>query len=147
MKILNHSPLRNARGMTLVEILIVLAIVGSLMAVIGGTVMDKFQKAKVRETGLRMSQLVNGINEYYGDCDKMPTSLQNLIQSPGDECANWGPKPYVKKDVLKDAWSNEFVYSSDGAEFQLKSLGKDKKEGGDGFNKDITNEPEENAEK
>ncbi len=139
MKKLLQSRLNNSRGMTLVEILIVLAIVGSIMAVVGGKVMTSFQKSKVKQTGIIMSQLSSALNIYYSDCSKMPQSLKNLIESPGDEeCADWGPEPYVKKDLLKDAWNTDFIYESDGSTFTLKSLGKDKREGGSKFDKDIS---------
>lgn len=135
--------------MTLVEILIVLAIVGSIMAVVGGKVMTSFQKSKVKQTGIIMSQLSSALNIYYSDCSKMPQSLKSLIESPGDEeCADWGPEPYVKKDLLKDAWNTDFIYESDGSTFTLKSLGKDKREGGSKFDKDISyDEKEASSEK
>lgn len=146
MKVLLQSRLNNSRGMTLVEILIVLAIVGSIMAVVGGKVMTSFQKSKVKQTGIIMSQLSSALNIYYSDCSKMPTTLKALVESPGDaECADWGPEPYVKKDLLKDAWNTDFVYESDGSTFTLKSLGKDKREGGSKFDKDISFDEKESA--
>jgi general secretion pathway protein G len=148
MNNLKNSPLQNARGMTLVEILIVLAIVGSLMAVIGGTVMERFQKAKQRETKIIMSQISSALSMYYSDCGKMPQALSALVQSPGDgECADWGPEPYVKKELLKDAWKTDFVYSSDGSNFELKSLGKGGQEGGSKYEKDLPFEEQDSTEK
>jgi len=147
MKTFLKTKLNNSRGMTLVEILIVLAIVGSIMAVVGGKVMTSFQKSKVKQTGIIMSQLSSALNIYYSDCSKMPQSLKALIESPGDEeCADWGPEPYVKKDLLKDAWNTDFIYESDGSTFKLKSLGKDKREGGSKFDKDISFDEKESAE-
>ena len=143
-----RSSLKNARGMTLVEILIVLAIVGSLMAVIGGSVFEKFQKSKVKQTGIIMTQIANAINIYYSDCGKMPSSLENLLSSPGDgDCADWGPDPYLKKDLLKDAWKHDFIYESDGSNFSLKSLGKDGREGGTKLDKDIPFEEKDSTDK
>lgn len=148
MQILKNSPLRNARGMTLVEILIVLAIVGSLLAVIGGNVMGNFQKSKKKETTIIMSQVANGLNMYYSDCGKMPQALTALIESPGDgECADWGPEPYVKKDLLKDAWKHDLVYTAEGSNFTLKSLGKDGREGGTKYDADMNFEEKEPTEK
>lgn len=143
-----NSPLRNARGMTLVEILIVLAIVGSLLAVIGGNVMGQFQKSKVKETGIKMSQISSALNMYYSDCGKMPTTLKGLIESPGDgECADWGPEPYLKKDLIQDAWKHDFLYEADGSNFTLKSLGKDGREGGSKYDKDISFDDKEANDK
>lgn len=138
----------NSRGMTLVEILIVLAIIGSIMAVIGGRVMTSLQKSRVKQTGIIMSQLSSALELYYSDCNKMPQSLKALIESPGDEeCADWGPTPYVKKDLLKDAWSRDFVYESDGSTFSLKSLGKDGREGGSQFDKDLSFDEKDSSDK
>lgn len=146
MKFNKNSFLKNSRGMTLVEILIVLAIVGSLLAVIGGNVMENFQKSKKRQTTIIMSQIASALNMYYSDCGKMPPSLKGLIESPGDdECADWGPEPYLKKNQIKDGWDNDFVYESDGNTFSLKSLGKDKRPGGSKFDKDFSFEEKENT--
>ncbi|MEY4615389.1 MAG: hypothetical protein RJB66_349 [Pseudomonadota bacterium] len=137
MNILKNSPLRNSRGMTLVEILIVLAIVGTLMAVIGGNVMGKFEKAKRKTTGIILENVSNAIQTYNSDCGKLPPTLGALIENPGAECADWGPEPYIKKDMLKDAWKHDLVYETDGGNFTLKSLGKDGREGGSKNDKDI----------
>lgn len=148
MNILKNSPIRNARGMTLMEILIVLAIVGSMLAVIGGNVMENFQKSKKKETKIILSQVAQALQMYYSDCGKMPSSLNNLMQNPGEgECADWGPEAYVKKDLLKDAWKHDLVYSAEGSNFSLKSLGKDGREGGTKYDKDISFEEEDQGDK
>lgn len=144
---MKNSPLRNARGMTLVEILIVLAIVGTLMAVIGGNVMGKFEKAKRKETGIILNQVASAIQMYNADCGKLPSSLDALINNPGGDCADWGPDPYIKKDMLKDAWKHELVYELDGGSFVLKSLGKDGREGGSKHDKDISYDEKEGGDK
>ncbi len=145
--LIKNTNLNNARGMTLVEILIVLAIVGSLLAVIGQNVMSNFQKSKKKQTGIIMSQVASALNMYYSDCGKMPAALKNLIENPGDECADWGPEPYLKKNQIKDAWDNDFQFETDGTTFTLKSLGKDKKPGGTNFDKDISYDEKDSNEK
>lgn len=125
-------------GMTLVEIMIVLAIVGSLMAILLPRITGQQAKAKVQETKILMSQAINAINMYNVDCGKFPASLENLVTADS-ECTNWGPESYMKA-VPQDAWKNDFVYSAEGNAFVLKSLGADKREGGDGFNKDLSSE-------
>ena len=69
--------------------------------------------------------------------------MDALIQKPtaGRECKNYDPEGYIKgKKVPKDAWTNEFIYSSDGNKYELKSLGNDSKEGGENFDKDISSD-------
>lgn len=130
--------LKNNVGMTLMEILIVMAILGAVMAVLTPMVMSRLDKSKVGSTKLAMNQIVQAIGIYYGDCGHYPKSLDGLYKADPD-CSNWGPDPYLKKEI-KDAWNNSFVYSVEGSNYTLKSLGKDGREGGEGTAKDITNE-------
>jgi general secretion pathway protein G len=131
--------LKNSRGMTLLEIMIVLAILGSLMAILLPKIVGQQDKANVKQTGIIMGQLITALNMYYTDCGKYPESLEGLAKADAS-CGNWGPEPYVKEKQLLDAWSNPFAYSIEGNSFVIKSLGRDKKEGGDGYNKDISSE-------
>ena len=60
------------------------------------------------------------------------------MKNPGTEaCSNWGPDAYVKESMLKDPWGRPFMYESDGGTFNIISLGADKKEGGEGYDKDL----------
>lgn len=132
----------NEAGMTLIEIMIVLAIIGTLMAVLGQTVMGRLEKSRVSNAKIQIRELQKQLDLYNTDCGSYPTTdlgLNALLTSPGDACPNWGPEPYAKKGSLKDPWGGEFIYESDGSTIQvLKSLGKDKKEGGDSYGTDIS---------
>ena len=135
--------LRNNKAFTLVEIMIVLAILGSIMALL----MPKFggarDKAKVREAKIQMGMIASALSDYNLDCRKYPKSLDGLVKQDPD-CGNWGPDAYYKKS-LKDPWKNDYAYEVNGSEFTLKSLGKDGKEGGSGFNKDINSDEDPNS--
>jgi general secretion pathway protein G len=128
---------RNQKGMTLLEIMIVMVIVGGLAAVLLPTVFSRLEKSKVNQSKLAMGQIATSLTLYYTDCGKYPASLEALAQA--DDCSNWGPEPYMKK-LPKDGWSKDFVYESSGGSYSMKSFGADGKEGGDGKNKDITAE-------
>jgi general secretion pathway protein G len=65
----------------------------------------------------------------------MPSSLDFMINDTAD-CKNWTSNKNAK-NLMKDEWQSEFVYESSGNGFNLKSLGKNKKEGGEGPDKDI----------
>jgi len=128
----------NEQGMTLIEILIVLAIIASMMAFLVPGVTRQLDKSKVQETKIQIGQIMNALNLYYTDCGKFPSSLEGLIQADSD-CPNWGPEPYLKK-APKDAWNRPFQYSLDGNQYTIISLGADGREGGDGYAKDISSE-------
>lgn len=126
--------LKSKKGFTLVEIMIVLAILGSIFALLAGRFTGARDKAKVKEANIQMGQIANALSQYNLDCTKYPSNLEGLKKA--DDCKNWGPTPYYQGKLL-DPWNNPYVYDNSGAEFVLKSLGKDKKEGGSGFDKDI----------
>jgi general secretion pathway protein G len=132
----------NEVGMTLIEIMIVLAIIGTLLTVLATNVMSKLEKSRVANTRIQLHEVQKQLDMYNSDCGSYPTTEQGLnalLTKPGEECPNWGPEAYIKKNQLKDVWGTELVYESDGSTVQvLKSLGKDKKEGGEGNGADIS---------
>ena len=133
----------NQRGMTLIEIMIVIAIIAGLMAVLGTQANSFLQKSRVENAKIAIQELGKALEAYNLNCSQYPTTdqgLNALMTNPGPEaCANWGPEPYVKKQP-KDPWGTPFIYESDGSTFVLKSLGRDKKPEGTDFGKDISSE-------
>lgn len=132
---------KNERGMTLVEIMVVLAIIGGLIGVLAGQVQKQFKKAKVKEARIQISEIGKSLDLYLTDCGTYPTSeqgLKALVEQPAD-CKNWGPDPYIKR-VPTDPWGSPFIYEIQGNSYTLKSLGGDKREGGSGTDADITND-------
>lgn len=126
--------------MTLIEIMIVIAIIGGLLAVLGTMAFDRLKKARVDTAKIQMKSIGTALEQYNLACNAFPTTdqgLDALVTKPSAGCDNWGPTPYIKKNQLKDPWGKEFVYESDGSTFELKSFGEDKKEGGEGNAKDI----------
>lgn len=132
-------------GMTLIEILIVLAIIAMIATFVGTNVSGQLKKARVDSTKTQIRNLGTVLETYQLDCGAFPTTsqgLQALITKPdGDACENYNPSGYLKSKVLpKDGWGTTLVYESDGSSYVVKSLGKDRKEGGDGENTDISSE-------
>ncbi len=123
------------KGFSLLEIMIVLGIIGTILAMIGQRVMGARDRAKVREAQMALSQWTEAISMYYNDCGKNPDSLDNVIK-PDANCNNWDPGTYSRLKP-RDPWNNPLVYQNEGNDFILRSLGKDGKEGGSGFNADI----------
>ena len=128
--------LKNRRGMTLIEIMIVLAILGSIMAILGNKFTGARDKAKIREAKIAMGEISKALSMYYNDCGKYPVGLENL-EKADPSCSAWGPTAYMKK-VPKDPWDRTFIYEASSGEFTLMSLGRDGAEGGSDFDADIT---------
>ncbi|WP_413587295.1 type II secretion system major pseudopilin GspG [Bdellovibrio sp. HCB274] len=127
--------INNRKGMTLIEIMIVLAIIGGISALLLPRLTGSMDKAKVKETKIHMGQISNALQMYYTDCNKYPQTLEGLTtQDPN--CSNWGPEPYIKN--IKDRWEHDYVYELNGSEIHLKSYGKDGREGGSGYDADIS---------
>lgn len=121
--------------MTLFEILIVVGIIGGLLAFIIPQVTTSQNRSRVQDSKIRMSNIVQNLTMYQNDCAKFPGALDALVKSDGS-CNGW-TGPYMK-DIPADGWGKAFIYESDGNTYTLKSTGADKRDGGDGVDKDIT---------
>lgn len=126
------------KGMTLVEIMIVLAILGTIIGLVATNVAESRDKAKTKEAKILVGQVSSILQMYYTDCGKYPDSL-DVLGAGDSACPNWIPDSKAKKKT-KDPWNRDLVYSKQGSEFVLKSLGKDGKEGGTGLNADIVSD-------
>jgi len=139
-----NSTLQNEGGFSLSELMIVVAILGLLIGIVGPKVMGSFDKAKVETTKVNMKNLSSTLKQFRLDCGQYPLTEQGidaLIAKPtsGPDCKNYAPGGYLdKKTVPKDAWDMDYLYTSDGNTFEIKSLGADKKEGGVDYNADIS---------
>ena len=135
--------IQGRKGMTLMEIMIVLVIVGSLMAILAPNVMRQLRSGNVRQARIQIQTLKNHLGMFYAACGFFPDSgegLQALVEAPSN-CPEWGPEPYIDK-VPRDPWNNEFVYERDGSSYIVSSLGADGREGGTGSDKDISSDDE-----
>jgi general secretion pathway protein G len=130
------------RGMTLIEILVVLTLIGIVMGIVGGNYLGQGEKAKAKAAKIEIEQIGQTLDLFRLEVGRYPTTqegLQALITAPTG-VPNWNG-PYWKKNTLpKDPWTNEYKYASPGQHgaYDLWSYGADGKEGGEGINKDIT---------
>ncbi len=134
----------NERGMTLIEIMIVLVILAGIGGILITQVTGSLKKSKIKNAQILISELGKTLDTYYTDCGSYPDDLDALVTDPGS-CSNWGPEPYLKK-VPKDPWNNDFVYEPSGSSYELISLGEDGEEGGDGHSKDISSEGDDDSD-
>ena len=136
-------------GMTLIEITIVIVILGLLASFIAPRVLNAPDKAKVAKAKQELAALENALQMYsiaVGDYPTTEQGLSALWKIPNPPPENWDG-PYVTKPNFKDPWGRDYVYVSpgthEGYDYDLYSLGKDGKEGGESFDADLTNWVEE----
>ncbi|MBC7419493.1 MAG: type II secretion system protein GspG [Bdellovibrio sp.] len=127
--------LSNNQGFSLAEIMIVLVIIGAILGLILPKIQEGRDNGNVRNTKIKLGEIENKLNEYQADCGKLPSSVDFLVTDSA-QCKNWTSNKNLK-NLLKDEWQNPFSYEVSGNGFNLKSLGRDKKEGGSGPDKDI----------
>jgi len=125
---------RSRAGMTLIEILIVIAILGSLMALVAVNVAGSFEEANVGTTELQIKKIEEGLGMYAAKHKgKYPTTSEGL-EAAAKYMGATGEVPV-------DSWGNAFQYFSPGTngdhKYEIISLGGDGKEGGDDTDADI----------
>ena len=136
------SGIARIRGMTLIEILVVLTLIGIVMGIVGGNYLGQGEKAKQKAAKIEIEQIGQTLDLFRHEVGRYPTTqegLQALITAPTG-VPNWNG-PYWKKSTLpKDPWTNEYKYASPGQHgaYDVWSYGADGKEGGEGTDKDIT---------
>lgn len=127
---------RHARGMSLIELMIVIVLIGSILALIASRVMGGQDRANVRIAETQLVTLAGKIDQFRMDTGKLPDSLEQLVTSTG--ASNW-LGPYARAEELKDPWGTPIEFKRPGANgpFELVSLGADAQPGGESVNQDL----------
>ena len=135
--------LANNHGMSLIEILIALTLLGIAGTFVAGRVFENLQEGQVKSAKIQIKSLGDRLTEFRRDCSFYPTTdqgLDALLDKPtgGRECKRYAPGGYIKDGKIpQDPWDNEFIYESDGKSYSIISLGADNAEGGEGADADI----------
>ena len=139
--------IRNNRGFTLIEIMVVIVILALLAAIVGPKLIGRTDDAKITDSKVQLKNLETALKLYRMDTGAYPTTeqgLQSLITKPtvGVIPKNFKEGGYLEsKQVPKDGWGSDYVYLSPGehGDYDLCSYGADGVKGGDGKNADICN--------
>jgi len=136
---------RQVAGFTLIEVLVVVAILGILAAIVVPRIMDRPDEAKRVAAKADIAAIVQVLKLYRLDNGFYPTTDQGLaalVQRPttNPSPANWKQGGYLDR-LPKDPWGGDYQYLSPGVrgEIDVFSLGADRARGGEGNNADIGN--------
>ena len=131
-------------GMSIIEILIVIALIGTVMAIMVTNLTGRQDEAMKQAAELSMGQLESSLQMYKIDNYRYPTTEQGLsaLVSKPSGARRWRG-PYTEKSKLQDPWGSDFSYESDGKTFKIISGGLD---GSVGNEDDITYPREDDEE-
>jgi general secretion pathway protein G len=132
---------RRQGGMTLMEILVVLVLIGVVLGIVGSNFIGRGEKAKADAAKIEIGQIAQSLDLYKLEVGRYPTTqegLKALLEAPAG-VGNWNGPYWKKNTVPKDPWGNEYRYTAPGQHgpYDILSLGADGREGGDSTNKDI----------
>jgi general secretion pathway protein G len=134
----------NQAGMSILEILIALTLLGLAGTFVAGKVFENLQEGKVQTAKIQIKSLGDRLKEFRRDCGFFPTTEQGwdaLISKPeggGRECKRYSPTGYIDGGKIpQDPWDADYIYDSDGKTYTIISLGADNAEGGEEFDADI----------
>ena len=127
---------RRRRGMTLIEIMVVITILGLIAAAVGVAVIPQLNAAKVDRAKLDMGNIQNALKLYYAKKGNYPdtaTGLKALVDVRALDA------------VPKDPWGNDFMYLNEGGKPVIISYGADGTQGGEDDSADISTKDLGNA--
>ena len=124
------SALRSARAFTLIELLLVLVILGTLAALVLPKFTGRTEQARITATQTQIATFATALDAFEVDTGSYPLGtggLQSLVVAPGD-ISGWRG-PYLKSDIPLDPWGHAYIYEFPGRNnpsgYDLRSAGPD----------------------
>jgi general secretion pathway protein G len=132
--------MRSVRGFTLIELVVVIIVLGLLAGLVGPRIVGHVSEAKSTTARTQIDLLGVALDSYRLDNGSYPSTEQGLgalRERPTQEPvpSNWRG-PYLRKAVPLDPWGRAYIYRVQSSEFELQTLGRDGRPGGDGEDKD-----------
>jgi general secretion pathway protein G len=113
---------RRQAGFTLLEIMIVLAIIAMIAGGVGVTLFNRFKKAQISTTKIRVKAVREAVTQYMIETPSCPKSMEELFSGK-----------YIDKDKMKDPWGSNITMKCPGTNdtegADVASPGPDKQEG------------------
>lgn len=136
----------NQGGFTLIELMIVVAILGLLAYVLVPRIMERPEEARRIRAQVDIKTIESALKLYKVDTGTYPTTEQGLsalIRKPDQDPVpkNWREGGYLEGTAIKDPWGNPFEYvspGSNGEDYEIISYGYDGKQGGTGRDADVS---------
>ena len=133
-------------GFTLIEMLVIIAIIAVLAAVVAPEVFRNVGDANAGAARQQIELIGTALDSYRLDNHTYPTTEQGLSAlrvepTTGERPRRWRG-PYLRRAIPNDPWDRPYVYQSPGRHdprgYDLYSLGRDGREGGEGEDADVT---------
>ena len=139
--------LKDRKGFTLIEIMVVIVILALLAALVGPKLMGRTDDAKITDARVQIKNIETALKLYKLDNGNYPSTEQGLVALITKPTVGVIPNGYKEgcylesKKVPKDPWGSDYLYISPGehGDYDLFSYGSDGAKGGEGKNVDITN--------
>jgi general secretion pathway protein G len=132
---------RGEGGYSLLELLVVLAILGLIISIAAPRVIGYFETSKGKIAKIQISNLQTSLDMYLLSMHSYPTQeqgLEALLEAPAG-ADNWNGPYLTRKDGIVDPWGRPYVYKIPGThgKFDITTLGADGKEGGTDEDQDL----------